>query len=133
VCPAGGKAFAAQDWPAARRLKGHAIGFAALVTGNFKPLAVAAATASAASASAATEIGAPAVAASLTTLRLAQVSFCVIFLLTFGEWKLRAAFGASDLYVWHVQLLPTESRLSEDCRPSYFRRRAWRSCFSKQL
>ena len=104
--PAGGKAFAAQDWPSARRLKRHAVGFAALVTGNFETLAVA----TAARASSAPEISTSAIATSFTTLRLAEVSFCVIFLFTFGEWELRAALGASDLYVWHVQLLPAESR-----------------------
>lgn len=107
--PAGGKAFAAQDWPSARRLKGHAVGFAALVAGNVETLAVA----TAACASSAPEIGATAIAASLAALRLAEVSFSVIFLFTFGEWELRAALGASDLYVWHVQLLPAESRCSE--------------------
>lgn len=110
--PAGGKAFAAQHWPSARRLKRYAVGFAALVTGDFETLAVAAASA----ASAATEIGATAIAASLTTLWLAQVSFGVIFLLAFGEWKLRAALCASDLYVWHVQLLPAESRSARVAR-----------------
>lgn len=105
--PAGGKALAAQDWPSARRLKGHAVGFAALVTGNLETLAVAT---TAACASCATEIGAPAIATSLAALRLAEVSFIIIFLFTFGEWELRAALGASDLYIWHVQLLPAESR-----------------------
>jgi hypothetical protein len=102
---AGGKAFAAQHGPSARRLEGHAVGLAALIAGNFETLAVAAARASSASA----EIGASAIATSLATLRLAQVSLCVIFLLAFCERKRRAALGASDLYVWHVQLLPTES------------------------
>jgi hypothetical protein len=96
---AGGEAFAAQDRPSARRLEGHAVGFAALVAGNFKPLAVAAAPTRSSSASA--EIGSAAITASLATLRLAQVSFRVIFLFAFGEWELRAALGASDLYVWH--------------------------------
>jgi hypothetical protein len=80
-----------------------------LVAGNFETLAVA----TAARASSPTEIGASAIAASLAALRLAQVSFRIIFLFTFGEWELRAALGASDLYVWHVQLLPAESRFSE--------------------
>ena len=69
-----------------------------MVAGNFKTLAVAAAT----RASSAAEIGAPAIATSLTTLRLAEVSLGVILLLTFGEWELCAALCASDLYVWHV-------------------------------
>ena len=102
---AGGKAFAAQHRSSARRLEGHAVGFAALVTGNLETLAVAAAPASAAA-----EIGATAIATSLATFRLAEVSLCVIFLFAFGEWELRTALCASDLYVWHVLLLPTESR-----------------------
>jgi hypothetical protein len=95
---AGGKAFAAQHGSSARRLKGHVVGFAALVAGDFKALALAAACAP----SAATEIGPAAITASLTTLWLAQVSLRVILLLTFGEWELCAALGASNLYVWHV-------------------------------
>jgi hypothetical protein len=102
---AGGKAFAAQHRSSARRLERHAVGFAALVAGYFETLALAAACAS----SAAAEIGATAITASLTTLRLAQISLRVIFLFAFGEWKRRAALSTSDLYVWHVQLLPTES------------------------
>jgi hypothetical protein len=98
---AGGKAFAAQHGPSARRLEGHAVGFAALVAGNFKPLAVAATAATARSSSASAEIGPAAITASLATLRLAQVSFRVVFLFAFGEWELRAALGASDLYIWH--------------------------------
>jgi len=78
-----------------------------LIAGNFETLAVAA---PACSSSASAEISASAIAASLATLRLAQVSFRVIFLLAFCERKRRAALGASDLYVWHFQLLPTESR-----------------------
>ncbi len=95
---AGGKAFAAQYRSSARRLEGHVVGFAALVAGDFKALAFAAPCTS----SSATEIGPTAIAASLTTLRLAQISLRVILLLTFGEWELCAALGASDLYVWHV-------------------------------
>jgi hypothetical protein len=96
---AGGKTFAAQDGSSARRLKGHVVGFTTLVTGYFKALALSAA---ACAPSASAEISSAAIAASLATLRLAQVSFSVIFLLTFREWKRRTAFGASDLYVWHV-------------------------------
>jgi hypothetical protein len=94
---AGGKAFAAQHGSSARRLEGHVVGFATLVAGDFKALAFATPCAS----SAAAEIGTAAITASLTTLRLAQVSLRVILLLTFGEWELCAALGASDLYVWH--------------------------------
>jgi hypothetical protein len=125
---AGGKAFAAQHGSSARRLEGHAVGLAALIAGNFETLAVAAACASSASA----EIGASAIATSLATLRLAQVSLSVIFLFAFCERKRRAALCASDLYVWHFQLLPTESRC-EVLQLSLFRRRAWRSSFSKPL
>jgi hypothetical protein len=95
-----------------------------LVTGDLETLAV-----SATSASAAAEISSPAIATSFATLRLAQVSFRVIFLLAFGEWELSAALGASDLYVWHVLLLPTESR-GEVSGLSLFRRRDWRSSFA---
>jgi hypothetical protein len=102
---AGGKAFAAQHRSSARRLEGHAVGFAALVAGYFKTLALAAPRTSSASA----KVGATAIAASLATLRLAEVSLRVILLFAFGEWKLRAALGTRDLYVWHVLLLPTES------------------------
>jgi hypothetical protein len=126
--PAGGKTFAAKHGSSARRLKGHAIGFAALITGNFETLSVA----PTACPSSATKIGASAIATSLATLRLAEVSFRVIFLLTFCEWELRAALGASDLYIWHVQLLPGESR-REVCGLSLFLRRARRSSFSKLL
>jgi hypothetical protein len=98
---AGGKTFAAQDGSSARRLKGHIVGFAALVTGYFKALAFSAAAPCAPS-TASAEISSAAIAASLATLRLAQVSFSIIFLLTFREWKRRTAFGASDLYIWHV-------------------------------
>jgi hypothetical protein len=95
---AGRKAFPAQHRPSARRLEGHAVGLAALVAGDFKPLAVAA---PARSSSASAEIGSATITASLTTLRLAEVSFRVVFLFAFGEWELRAALGTSDLYVWH--------------------------------
>jgi hypothetical protein len=97
---AGGKAFAAQYGSSARRLERHVVGFAALVTSDFKTLAFTA-TAACAPSTASAEIGAAAITASLATLRLAQVSFRVIFLLTFGERKRRVALGASDLYVWH--------------------------------
>lgn len=103
---AGGKALTAQHRSSARRLEGHAVGFTALVTGYFKALALATAPRTS---SASAEVGATAVAASLTTLRLAQISLRVILLFAFGEWKLRAALGASDLYVWHFLLLPMES------------------------
>jgi hypothetical protein len=96
-----GKTFATQHWSSARRLERHVVGFAALVTGYFKALALSAASSSASS-TAASEISSAAIAASLATLRLAQVSFSVIFLLTFREWKRRTALGASDLYIWHV-------------------------------
>jgi hypothetical protein len=108
-----GKAFAAQHRPSARRLEGYVIGFAALVAGDFEALAFAAAR----SPSAAAEIGATAIAASLTTLRLAQVSFRVILLLTLREWKRRAALGASDLYVWHFSF-SLRKAVREDLRLS---------------
>jgi hypothetical protein len=123
LCAAGGKAFTAQHGSSARRLEGHAVGFAALVAGYFETLPLAAPRASAASA----EIGATAIAASLATLRLAQIPLRVILLFAFGEWKLRAALGTGDLYVWHFQLLPTESLVRGSKRLSLFRRRAWRS------
>jgi hypothetical protein len=100
LCAAGCEAFPTQHRPSARRLEGHAVGFAALVAGDFETLALATA-ASARSAPASAEVGAATIAASLATLRLAQVSFRVVFLFAFGERKRRAALGASDLYVWH--------------------------------
>jgi hypothetical protein len=69
-----------------------------LVAGDFKPLAVAAA---ARSSSAPAEIGSATITAGLATLRLAEVSFSVVFLFAFGEWELCATLGTSDLYVWH--------------------------------
>src|ERR1044071_1222407 len=110
---AGGKAFAAQHGSSARRLEGYVVGFAALVAGDFKALAFAAPCAS----SAAAEIGTTTITASLTTLRLAQVSLRVILLLTFGEWELCAALGASDLYVWHVSF-SLRKAVREDLRLS---------------
>lgn len=95
--PAGGKALAAQHGSSARRLERHRVGLAALVTGDFETLALAARAPSSAA-----EVGAPRIAASLAALRLTQVSFRVILLLAFGEWKRVAALGTSDLYVWHV-------------------------------
>jgi hypothetical protein len=65
---------------------------AALVAGD-----VVALTVSATAASAAAEILTARVAAAFATLRLAQVSFLIIFLFAFREWKRVAALGARDL------------------------------------
>jgi hypothetical protein len=125
---AGGKAFAAQHRSSARRLEGHVVGFATLVAGDFKALAFAAASCAP---SAPAEIGATAIAASLATLRLAQVSLRVILLLAFGEWKRRAALGASDLYVWHVSF-SLRKAVCEVLRLP-FCLRAWRSSVGIRL
>jgi len=93
---AGGKAFAAQHGSAARWLERDAVSLAALVTGDLKPLAF-----SARASAASTKVSATAIAAGLAPFRLAKISFRVIFLFAFGEWKRRAALGARDLYVWH--------------------------------
>jgi hypothetical protein len=122
---AGGKAFAAQHWSSARRLEWHRIGFAALVAGNLKALSFAAGAASAPA-----EAGTSGIAASLTTLRLAQISFRVILLLAFGEWKRRAALGTSDLYVWHFSF-SLESRARGLGFP--LSSRAWRSSVGIRL
>ena len=122
---AGGKAFAAQNRSSARRLEGYVIGFAALIAGDFETLAFAAAR----SPSAASEIGATAIAASLATLRLAQVSFRVILLLAFGKWKRRAALGASDLYVWHFSF-SLRKAMREDLRLSSLSKGLALVCFN---
>jgi hypothetical protein len=102
---AGREALSAQHGSPGRRLEGHRVGFAALVAGDLEPLALAARAASPAPA----KVGATRVAASLATLRLAEVPLRVILLLTFCEWECRAALGTSDLYVWHL-FLPAENR-----------------------
>jgi hypothetical protein len=118
---AGGKAFAAEHGSSARRLEGHIVGFAALVAGYLETLSFAA-PAPAASA----EIRATAIAASLTTLRLAQISFRVILLLTFCEWERRAALGATDLYIWHF-CFSLRKAVCEGFEAFLYRLRAWRS------
>src|SRR5215211_3581950 len=75
---AGREALAAEHRPPRRGLEGDRVGLAALVTGDLKALAVAAGPAPA---TAPAEIGPARVAARLAALRLAQISFRVIFLL----------------------------------------------------
>ena len=112
LCATGGKAFAAQYWSSARGLEGHAVSLAALVAGDLEALALAAPAPSAS-----TKVGAAAVAASLATLRLTQISFRVVFLFAFGEWKRRAALGAGDFYVWHFSFSLTESHARSTAFP----------------
>ena len=91
-----GKALAAQDRPTARRLERHRIGLPTLVAGDLETLAFAA-RAPAASA----KVCAAGVAASFATLRLAQVSLCIVFLLALCERERRTALCTGNLYVWH--------------------------------
>jgi hypothetical protein len=71
-----------------------------LIAGNLETLALAAAPASASSA----KVCAAGVSARLATFGLAQVSFRIIFLLTFCEREGCATIGTSDLNVWHFCL-----------------------------
>jgi hypothetical protein len=97
LCAAGGEAFAAQHGSTARWLERDAVSLTALVAGYLESLAF-----PARASSASPKICATAIAAGLATFGLAQISFRVIFLFAFGEWKRRAALGARDLYVWHL-------------------------------
>lgn len=96
------KALAAQNRTATRRLEWDRIVFAALIAGNFKSLAIA-------SSSWSTKVGTARIPAGLTTLGMRQVTFLVILLLAFGEWKGVATFRASDLHIWHDADLPRGS------------------------
>src|SRR5437764_14719688 len=95
------KAFATENRSSARRFERHVVGLPALIAGNLETLAFAArATTSPA------KVCATGIAASLAAFGLAQISFRIIFLLTFCERKGRAALGTSDLNIWHLSFSP---------------------------
>ena len=94
------KAFTAENGTSTRRLERHRILLAALIAGNLESFAFPATS------SGGTKVGTARVPAGLATLWMSQVAFLIIFLFTLGERKSVSAFGASDLDVWHVAVLP---------------------------
>jgi hypothetical protein len=110
----GAKAFAAQDGPSARRLKGNRVGFSALIADDLITLALTAARATTSAASAA-EIGAARITTLLASFRLAQVPFLIIFLFSFGKGKSVSAFSAGDFDVRHDRFLRGKAKRGRLC------------------
>ena len=107
---AGAEAFTAENWPSGRGLERHGVGLAALIAGNLKSLAFTAAATTTAPRSA--KILTPRVATGFAAFRLAQVALLVIFLFALCKRKSLAAFGTSDVHVWHDWFLPSKQSAS---------------------
>jgi hypothetical protein len=65
-------------------------------------------TATAATTAGPAKIGAPRITTGFTTLRLAQVPFLVVLLFAVSKRESLAAFGTSDVHVWHDWFLPSK-------------------------
>jgi hypothetical protein len=104
---AGTETIAAQHWSAARGLEGHRVDFAALIASDLVSLALSAAG------SWTTKIRAASVTTRFATLRVSQVLFPIILLLSFGKGEHRTALGASDFNIWHDLF----SMIGEECTP----------------
>jgi hypothetical protein len=105
---AGAKTLTAKYWPSGRGLERHGVGFAALVASDIEALPLASSPAATRSA----KILAPRISTSFTAFRLAQVPLLVILLFAFGKREGLAAFGASDVNVWHDWFLPSKQSAS---------------------
>jgi len=103
---AGAKTFTAEHWPSGRGLERHSVGFAALVADDIEALPLTATAATTAAGPA--KIGAPRITTGLTTFRLAQVPFLVVLLFALSKREGLAAFGTSDVHVWHDWFLPSK-------------------------
>ena len=88
---AGAKALTTQNWPARLWLKGHAVGFAALIANNLEPFALTASLARAA------KVSAPRISAGFATLWMGQATLAIVVLLSFRKRKRRSALGTRNL------------------------------------
>ena len=84
---AGGKALAAQNWPALLGLERNAVTLPALVANNLESFSLAATATAASALAGAAKVGAPRVAAWLAALRMSQSAFAIIVLLSFSKRK----------------------------------------------
>jgi len=105
LCAAGGKALAAQHWPARLGFEGDAVALAALIANNLEPFAFRSPLARPA------KVLAPRVAAGFAALGMAETTLAIVVLFSFSKGESRSAFGASDFKVWHLYLPRKKDRL----------------------
>jgi hypothetical protein len=93
------KAISTENRSSGGRLEGHRVKFTALVTGYLKLLPLSARTPWP------SKIRPAGFPARFTSLRVGQISFLVVLLLAFSEWKCISTFNASDIDVRHGSFL----------------------------
>jgi len=115
------EAVTAQDGSARRWFERDWVRFAALVASDLESLTFS-------SWSPWAEVCAPRITTRLTTLRMSQVTFPIVFLFTFRKGKRGIAFRTRDFKVWHrgfstrLETEDFQALCSSEClRPGFFR------------